>query len=140
MNYLLDTSVCIDYLRRPDSPMHKWLETVDADCVHLCSVVQAELLLGARKNPTDWNRRNVSKFLAAFESYSFDYEAAEVYADVRAELEKKGQVISPNDMLIAAVAVLHGATLVTGNAREFRRIPELQCLALEDLAADKTQH
>ena len=135
MNYLLDTNACIDYLRRSDSPMHEWLDAVDADCVHVCSVVQAELLLGVRKNPTERNRRNVSRFLMYFESYSFDRAAAEVYADIRAKLEKQGQVISPNDMLIAAIAMLHGETLVTGNSKEFGRIPELQCLTLENLAA-----
>jgi len=135
MNYLLDTSVCIDYLRRLDSPMHAWLDAVDADCVHVCFVVQAELLLGVRKNPTERNRQKVSRFLMYFESYSFDRAAAEVYADIRAELEKKGQLISPNDMLIAAIAVLYGETLVTGNPKEFGRIPELRYLTLENLAA-----
>jgi len=139
MNYLLDTSVCIDYLRRSESPMHRWLDAVDADCVYLCSVVQAELLLGVCKNPTERNRRNVSRFLRYFESYSFDRSAAEVYADIRANLERKGHAIGPNDMLIAAVAVLYGATLVTGNAKEFNRIPELDCLSLEDLAKGQTR-
>ena len=138
MNYLLDTSVCIDYLRRPDSPMHEWLDAVDADSVHLCSVVQAELLLGVRKKPTERNRRNVSRFLAFFDAgYPFDYAAAEIYADIRAKLEEKGRGIGPQDTQIAAIALLHGATLVTGNPKEFGRVPNLEVLSLEELAARK---
>jgi tRNA(fMet)-specific endonuclease VapC len=134
MNYLLDTSVCIDYLRRPGSPMHTWLDAVDADTVHLCSVVQAELLLGARKNPTEKNRRNVSRFLGFFDGYPFDYAAAEIHADIRAELERKGQGIGPHDTQIAAIALVHGATLVTGNPKEFGRVPGLKLLSLAELA------
>jgi len=74
-------------------------------------------------------------FLLLFESYPFDNAAAEVYAKIRASLEREGRVIGPNDMLIAAIAVARGATLVTGNSKEFGRIPELECLTLESLAA-----
>jgi len=137
MNYLLDTSACIDHMRRPNSPMHGWLDIVDANSVHLCSVVRAELLLGIRKNPTERNRQRVSGFLATFDSYPFDDDAAEVYAGLRADLERRGQVISPYDMQIAAIALAHGATLVTGNPKEFGRVPSLTYLSLEDLAAGK---
>ena len=139
MNYLLDTSVCIDHMRRPNSPMHEWLDAVDADTVHLCSVVRGELLLGIRKKPTERNRQRVLGFLAAFASYPFDNAAAETYADIRAELESKGQVIGPYDMQIAAIALLHGATRVTGNPEEFGRVPDLKLLSLADLAAGKTR-
>jgi tRNA(fMet)-specific endonuclease VapC len=138
MNYMLDTSVCVDHMRRPDSPMHGWLDAVDADSVRLCSVVRAELLVGLRKKPTEWNRRRVMGFLAAFECYPFDNAAAEVYADIRAELESQGKVIGPYDMMIAAVAKARGLTLVTGNPEEFGRVPGLAVLPLEGLAAGKT--
>ena len=48
-----------------------------------------------------------------------------VYGDIRASLEKDGNVIGPNDMLIAAHALAEGLTLVTNNTREFRRVPGL---------------
>jgi tRNA(fMet)-specific endonuclease VapC len=48
------------------------------------------------------------------------------YGRIRAELEGKGSLISAYDLLIAAHALALGLTLVTNNAREFRRVPELK--------------
>jgi tRNA(fMet)-specific endonuclease VapC len=59
----------------------------------------------------------------------FDVAAAEHYGDLRAELERRGQTIGPLDLLIAAHARSLGATLVTGNTREFRRVPKLAVLS-----------
>ncbi len=44
---------------------------------------------------------------------------------IRAELTSKGQLIGPNDLLIAATALAHGAILVTHNTAEFSRVPGL---------------
>lgn len=56
-------------------------------------------------------------------------EVAECYARLRADLERRGQTIGGNDLWIAAMAVMYGATLVTNNTREFSRVPGL---VLED--------
>jgi len=134
MIYLLDSSVCVDCLRHPDSVMRVWVRKNLAS-IRLCSIVQGELLVGIRKKPTKRNRQQVRSFLSEFKSFTFDSKAAESYAVIRAYLEQKGQVISPNDMLIAAVAVSRKATLITGNIKEFKRVPKLQCLSLEALNA-----
>lgn len=44
---------------------------------------------------------------------------------LRADLERKGQLIDPNDLLIAAHALALEAVLVTDNEREFARVPDL---------------
>jgi tRNA(fMet)-specific endonuclease VapC len=44
------------------------------------------------------------------------------YGEIRADLERRGQMIGGNDLLIAAHAVTAGATLVTDNEREFSRV------------------
>jgi len=137
MTYLLDASACVDYLRRPDSVLRPWISLVGVDAVRLCSVVQGELLVGIRKRPTKRNIKSVREFMAQFRSFPYDAETAEIYADIRADLERRGQVIGPYDMMIASVAVTHGATLVTGNQDEFQRVPLLKCLSLEDIAAEK---
>jgi tRNA(fMet)-specific endonuclease VapC len=56
----------------------------------------------------------------------FDKEAAVYYGDVRSELEKKGETIGSNDLLIAAHALSLGWTLVTNNEREFSRVKGLK--------------
>ena len=48
------------------------------------------------------------------------------YGRIRTELESSGETIGPNDLLIAAHACAAGLTVVTGNEREFRRVPGLR--------------
>jgi tRNA(fMet)-specific endonuclease VapC len=59
----------------------------------------------------------------------FDDRAGEEYAKVRADLAAKGTPIGPNDLLIAAIALANGLTLVTHNTTEFSRVLGLR---LED--------
>jgi tRNA(fMet)-specific endonuclease VapC len=70
-------------------------------------------------------------FLRAFSSYSFDDQAAEVYGRIRADLAARGTPIGPNDLMIAAIALVNHLTLVTNNTREFARVAGLR---LEDWA------
>lgn len=44
----------------------------------------------------------------------------------RFEMARDGNAIGPNDMLIASIALVHGATLITHNTREFSRVRGLQ--------------
>ncbi|MCL1999981.1 MAG: type II toxin-antitoxin system VapC family toxin [Planctomycetes bacterium] len=138
MIYHLDASACVEHLRRPESPVHKWLRAVDADTIRICSVVRAELWRGVEKWPAERNRIAVSTLLATFDTVPFDDEAARVYAKIRDNLERKGRIIGPYDLQIAAVALSRGATLVTGNENEFQRVQGLKCFPLTDLAAGKT--
>jgi len=62
--------------------------------------------------------------LSPFRSLPFDDRAARRYAEIRDELETRGEVIGPYDLLIAAIALNHGLTVVTNN-REFSRIDGL---------------
>ena len=71
-------------------------------------------------------------FLNPFTSVPFDDQCARRCAELRAELESKGNVIGPHDLQIAAIALQHQLTLVTHNSREFSRISGLK---LEDWEA-----
>jgi tRNA(fMet)-specific endonuclease VapC len=71
----------------------------------------------------------VRAFSASLESLPFDDLAAETYGRLRTALEKQGRLIGPNDLLIASIALAHGATLITHNTEEFKRVPDL---TLED--------
>jgi predicted nucleic acid-binding protein len=92
--------------------------------VLLCSVVKAELLFGARKSQrVDANLTKLGEFFAAMESAAFDDVAAEHYGRLRAQLEAAGTPIGANDMMIAAIALAVGATLVTRNQSTLRHLP-----------------
>lgn len=67
----------------------------------------------------------VKKFLLPFEIISFDDQAAIEYSVIRANMERTGIVIGPNDLIIAATVLSRRGILVTNNEKEFRRIPGL---------------
>lgn len=127
MSYLLDTNTCIRYLNGQSESIRHRLAAASPHEVDLCSIVKAELLYGSLKsaNP-ERNLRRLEQFFAPFVSLPFDDPAARAYGDIRALLERSGRLIGPNDLLIAAIALARGATLVTHNVREFSRIPALQ--------------
>ena len=55
----------------------------------------------------------------------FDTAAARIYAQLRADLERRGTPLADADLRIAAIALAHGFTVVTGNIRHFGRVPGL---------------
>jgi len=59
-------------------------------------------------------------------SFDFDDQAAREYGRLRAQLEREGTPIGPNDLMIAAIALANRSTLVTHNTAEFSRIKTLQ--------------
>lgn len=133
MQYLLDTNVWIYYLKHIGSPVEARLKSTPARDIAVCSVVWAELLYGARKYEKRQNRvARVQRALAPFHSFPFDDTAAHHYAEIRDDLETRGEVIGPNDLLIAAIARNHGLTLVSNN-REFERV---EGLTVEDWTVD----
>ena len=96
----------------------------------LCSVVKAELLYGAaNSNIAERTLLRLDTFFQAFTSLSFNDGAAAACGNIRAELEERGTPIGPNDLMIAAIALANGLTLVTHNRREFERVATLK---LED--------
>jgi tRNA(fMet)-specific endonuclease VapC len=124
--FLLDTGVCIDILR--NGPGLEKLPGL-AQC-QISQIVAAEPWTGAHKSERrEINLRKVADFLSGFPLVDFDQVAARPYGDIRAVLEKKGVPIGPRDLLIAAQTRSVGSTLVTGNFREFRHVPDLQILA-----------
>ena len=93
----------------------------------LSSIVKAELLFGARKSQrVDHNLALLAEFFAPFAVAPFDDACAGQYGLLRADLERAGQPIGPNDMLIAATARAYDAVLVTSNGREFSRVVGLR--------------
>ena len=75
-------------------------------------------------DPAKENRK-VSALLEKLAILNFDDEAASNSARIRADLELKGKMIGPYDVLIAGQAVTNSLVVVTGNLREFSRIPGL---------------
>lgn len=67
----------------------------------------------------------MAQLLDRDEVLPFGKDADKRYADLRQTLERKGELIGPNDLLIAAHALDLGLTLVTDNLRELARVEGL---------------
>jgi tRNA(fMet)-specific endonuclease VapC len=92
-------------------------------------IVAAELEVGVYKSRMPENQKaRLSWLFSRLTILSFDREASLHYGEIRAELERKGTPIGPLDLLIAAHARSLGATLITANAGEFKRVKGLKVL------------
>lgn len=128
--YLLDTNVCIEIVRGRHSGIQKRMAALSYGNAAICSIVWAELDLGAHLSPKGYAcaRAQIEVF-SLLPQWPFDRDSAERYAQLRVDLQRRGQLIGDHDMQIGAIALVQGLILVTHNTREFSRIPGLQ---LED--------
>lgn len=128
--YIVDSNTCIYFMNgKYPSVRDKFLSISPKD-IKISSVVKGELLLGAFKSQTrEQTTKKVEKFLKPFDVIDFTDKMSYDYAEIRATLEKSGNSIGANDLLIAATALNQKATLVTHNIDEFSRI---QSLEIED--------
>jgi tRNA(fMet)-specific endonuclease VapC len=124
----LDTSVVIGVLNDKDDYSNRYAEIRAArESVFVSSIVVFELRFGlALSRLYEANANAVRQFLGTLTAVlPFTDEEATVAGEIRASLQKIGKPIGPYDLLIAAQAVRVGATLVTANVAEFRRVPGL---------------
>ena len=127
MNYFLDTNICIYYLNGKVPSLTKSLLSHTPKEIKIPSVVAAELFYGAKKSANyHVNISKIKMFLKPLEIIPFDENSAEHYGDIRTSLERAGDVISGNDMMIAAIVLSRDGILVTNNTREFIRVPNLK--------------
>jgi len=123
----LDTDICIYIIKRKPLRVLERLESIQPDQLSMSAITFAELMNGAKKSQRV--EANVSRLNALgeiLEICSFDQQAAVAYGDVRSSLEKRGEVIGPYDLLIAAHALSLDRTLITNNEREFKRVEGLK--------------
>ena len=128
MLYMLDTNICAYILReRPRSVKEKLKLVSEAGAqLGLSSIVVSGLFYGAFRKGSPRLLKVIEDFVEAFEIFNFDSRAAREYGKLRAELEKRGEIIGPYDLQIAAHALALNAVLVTNNEKEFRRIAHLK--------------
>lgn len=133
MPFLLDTNVCIGILTGRSPKAIEKLRQLAPTEVRICSVVRAELQFGARNSSrVEANLSLLETFLFPFTSVAFDDGAADYYGRIRADLNRAGKLIGPNDLLIAAMALANDLVLVTHNVKEFGRVPGLRWEDWED--------
>jgi tRNA(fMet)-specific endonuclease VapC len=125
--YCFDTSIVIYALNRSNDRLAKSLRSTKPNWIKVPEMVHAELLYGVSKSARKAAvSRAVQAFLEPYELLPFAVDAVEHYAGIRGQLDKKGKVIEPADLVIAATSRAAGAVLITHNSKEFARVPGLQ--------------
>jgi tRNA(fMet)-specific endonuclease VapC len=124
--YLLDTNVVSDLVRNPKGRVAQ--RATAAGDAALCTsiIVACELRYGAEQKGSPRLTNQLAAVLEQIDILPLDREADLHYGTIRAELERTGRMIGPNDLLIAAQCLALGTVLVTENEDEFKRVPGLR--------------
>lgn len=127
MRYLLDANIVI-YIRqkRPEAVLRRFGRIRPGEAA-MSVIAYGELIYGAMKSSQRESAldrlRELSHVLPAL---PMPEKAAETYGFIRADLERRGEMIGNNDLWIAAHAIASGLTLITNNEKEFRRVRGLK--------------
>ena len=128
--YLLDTDTVIAMLRGEYGVQERVL-AAGLDSCGISEITLAELYTGAFKSGIEKDYGQAEFAATFFRIYPIG-EALKTYAQLRADLERRGERLDNMDLFIASTALEHQLVLVTGNGRHFTRIPDL---VLEDWIA-----
>lgn len=124
--YLLDTNIISDLIRNPQGKAARRIARAGEDAICTSIVVAAELRYGCGKAGSVRLTKAVEDLLGEIAVLPFEAPADAEYGAIRTSLEEAGTPIGSNDMLIAAHARAIGATIVTANTQEFKRVRGLK--------------
>jgi tRNA(fMet)-specific endonuclease VapC len=98
--------------------------------IYTTAVNWAEVCYGIARRPTGEGTRLRERYeelvLPLLDILHFDEASAELYANLRVGLERRGERLPDADLMVASIALRHEMTLVSGNTRHFARIPGLK--------------
>jgi tRNA(fMet)-specific endonuclease VapC len=130
MGLILDSNVLIQAER--NSLNHPFAQFADYGTAYISAITVSELLVGVHLANSEARRNQRKAFvegvLTLFPVLDFSAASARIHAELYASLRQKGELIGAHDLLIAATALQHGFAVLTGNVREFKRIPGLTVL------------
>lgn len=127
MRYMLDTNICIYIAKHNPPAVRERFARHTASELAMSTITLGELRFGAEKSQSRERALAVlAQLEAAIEVMPLTQAAGEHYGQIRAALQKEGQMIGNNDLWLAAHARSEGWILVTNNEREFLRVEGLQ--------------
>jgi tRNA(fMet)-specific endonuclease VapC len=124
--YLLDTNILFAIIKDPQGRAAQQIRIIGNDKIFTSIIVAAELQFGIREKDSSVLTQRVEDLLEAIQILDFKSPADRYYGEIRNYLQKKGTLIDPNDLLIAAHALAENLLVVTDNIREFERVPDLK--------------
>lgn len=127
--YMLDTDTCI-FLMRGESPvLAEKVQSVPLQQQVISAVTFAELTYGVQASAAPKRKQNqavLDSLALHLAVLDWPQEAAQHYAEIRADLKKRGAQLGAADLMIAAHARARGAMVVTNNVKDFGRVKGLQ--------------
>jgi tRNA(fMet)-specific endonuclease VapC len=130
-HYMLDTNT-VSHLIKAHPAVVQRVIAVPMAALCISAITEGELLFGLAKRPeAERLHLAVRQLLRRVDVLPWGGPIAQRYGRVRAELERRGKILAPLDLLIAAHALEVGAVLVT-NDKAFGLVSDL---AVEDWAA-----
>ena len=127
MKYYLDTNIIIYALKGQYPALPEHFKEIPSQSIVIPSIVLAEIEYGARKsNNYEITMSRYKQFMDVFIKVPFSEKAAIFYGQIRSDLERRGELIGPNDLMIAAIVLAEDGILVTNNVKEFERVPKLR--------------
>ena len=125
--YLLDTNICIYVIKKKSENLLEKLSRNLENWILISSLTVAELEFGVSNSQfPEKNRFSLLEFLSIFTILDFRETDAIPYGEIKTYLRKKGTIIGPIDLLLAAQALSNDLVLVTNNTKEFSRIENLK--------------
>lgn len=125
--YLLDTNICIYIAKHNPASVREHFAQHSVNELAMSVITLGELRFGAEKSQSQEKALAVIEELANLMNVEALTESvAEHYGQIRAELQKSGQIIGNNDLWIAAHARSQNWILVTNNEKEFLRVDGLR--------------
>jgi len=120
--YLLGTNIISDAIRNTQGACATRIGQAAPEDLCTSIIVAAELRFGAEKKGSRELTERIERALSGLSVKTLGADADHCYGKLRADLERRGQLIGANDMLIAAHALVMDAILVTDNVAEFSRV------------------
>jgi tRNA(fMet)-specific endonuclease VapC len=128
---VIDTSVLIDALHRKQAALRKIKELEDTGETLCTTQINVLELYKGVYSPckSEAGLQKVKKLLDAFVILSIDEDVYDMFGELSSELRRRGDVIGNFDELIASIALINGAAIVSRDGH-FRRIPGLEVVSI----------
>jgi predicted nucleic acid-binding protein len=133
MGVIFDTSFLIEAERR-ESEIDQFVKNREEEVFGISVITVAELLHGVHRADSSKRRLRrsayVEKVIEMFPVYNFETSTARIYAELWADLSRKGIQIRSHDLIIGSTALSLGFSVATFNLRHFERIEGLKIESL----------
>lgn len=127
--FLLDTNICVHYLKGEYDLQAKILEIGYQSCF-ISEITIAELLYGVENGSAERHKENSQRVL----DFQFVFsdriiligECFHLYAREKARMRRKGRTVGEFDLIIGTSAIANELILVTRNTKDFENLAEIQ--------------